>query len=74
LTGADFNTTTFGVIADFSDTAAEREHVGDRIVEALRDIEDLLEAPPTVASFDVLAPRIPVQEGQGVRPSVPAIR
>jgi hypothetical protein len=54
-----FDTTTFGVIADFSDAAAEREHVGDLIAEALRDIEDLLEAPPTVASFDVLAPRIP---------------
>jgi hypothetical protein len=30
--------------------AAEREHVGDRIAEALREIEDLLQAPPAVTS------------------------
>jgi hypothetical protein len=54
-----FDATGFGVIADFTEVAAEREHVGDRIAGALREIEDLLQAPPAVMSFDVLAPRIP---------------
>jgi hypothetical protein len=52
-----FGPTSFGVFDAFSDEAAERGHVGDRIAAALKERSDLLKSPPAVESFDVLAPR-----------------
>jgi hypothetical protein len=55
-----FDTTSFGVLATFSDAAAEQEHVGERVATALREIAPALEATPAVQSFDVIAPKVPV--------------
>ncbi|MEA2428302.1 MAG: hypothetical protein QOF37_1930 [Thermoleophilaceae bacterium] len=51
-----FGPTSFGVFDAFTDEAAERGHVGDRIAAALKERSDLLKSPPAVESFDVLAP------------------